>query len=324
MGLLFSVIIPVYNGLEHDLPRCLDSVWSQPIDAGLYEVLCVDDVSTDGSRQWITEQTAIHANLRLIENEANRRQGGARNHGMQQARGRYIVFIDQDDYFHPGALAKTTAIAAEGDLDVLVVDNSREVPGKVNNEPHHRLKSEGVVPGREFIVHNAIPYSPWNYIFRRSLALDGSILFVEHERIEDVDWVHRLLLATEKVGYYPHVQVHNIIGSGATTMTAHLNPDTVYSYMRASSRLYALATTQTGEVANCIARAGYLYFYWGLRQCLFFSDKAATKARHIKANASPHIHRLATSHPLAFTRLTNLLSPLVRPLMKLWRRFRYT
>lgn len=324
MELLFSVIIPVYNGLEHDLPRCLDSIWSQPIDGERYEVLCVDDVSTDDTRQWIIEQTAIHVNLRLVENEENRRQGGARNHGMDRARGRYIVFIDQDDYFHAGALAKTTAIAAEGDLDVLVMDNSREVPGKVNNEPHHRLESEGVVSGKDFIVHNAIPYSPWNYIFRRSLVVAGSIRFVEHERIEDVDWVHRLLLAADKVGYCPDVQVHNIIGSGATTMTAHLNPDTVYSYMRASRRLHTLATTQTGEVADTITRACNLYFYWGLRQCLFFSDNAVTKASHIKANASPGMHSFATSHPITFARLTNLLSPVVRPLMKLWRRIRYT
>ena len=324
MELLFSVIIPVYNGLEHDLPRCLDSIWSQPIDAGQYEVLCVDDVSTDNTRQWISDQMAMHANLRLVKNAENRRQGGARNHGMHEARGRYIVFIDQDDYFHPGTLAKTTSMAAGSELDVLVVDNSREVPGKVNNEPHHHLKSEGIVPGREFIEQNAIPYSPWNYVFRRSVAVDGSIWFVEHERIEDVDWVHRLLLAAVRVGYCSEVQVHNIIGSGATTMTAHLNPDTVYSYMRASRRLNDLAAPLSGGVADRILRACDLYFYWGLRQCLFFSDKASTKAWHIKANSSPHMHRFATSHPLAFAHITNLLSPVVRPLMKLWRRIRYT
>lgn len=50
-----SIVIPVYNGLTHDLPRCLDSIWMQPLEASLYEVICIDDCSTDDTRQWLAE-----------------------------------------------------------------------------------------------------------------------------------------------------------------------------------------------------------------------------------------------------------------------------
>lgn len=59
----FSIVIPVYNGLTLGLPKCLDSIWRQPLDKSIYEVICVDDCSTDGTRAWLWEQTASHDNL---------------------------------------------------------------------------------------------------------------------------------------------------------------------------------------------------------------------------------------------------------------------
>lgn len=72
----FSIIIPVYNGVTMGLSRCLDSIWSQPLDGTLYEVICVDDCSTDDTREWLRGQERLHANLRVFENEKNIRQGG--------------------------------------------------------------------------------------------------------------------------------------------------------------------------------------------------------------------------------------------------------
>lgn len=53
----FSVIIPVYNGISHNLPQCLNSIWHQPIDTNLYEVICIDDCSTDDTRNWLIKQS---------------------------------------------------------------------------------------------------------------------------------------------------------------------------------------------------------------------------------------------------------------------------
>lgn len=95
----FSIIIPVYNGLSHDLPICLESIWKQPLSPSLYEVICVDDCSTDDTCEWLDEEATKHSNLRIIKHTVNKRQGGGRNTGMKAAHGRYIIFIDQDDYF---------------------------------------------------------------------------------------------------------------------------------------------------------------------------------------------------------------------------------
>lgn len=72
----FSIVIPVYNGVNTGLPQCLDSIWGQPLAQDLYEVIAVDDCSTDNTRQWLHDQARQHPNLRVIENEVNIRQGG--------------------------------------------------------------------------------------------------------------------------------------------------------------------------------------------------------------------------------------------------------
>lgn len=74
----FSIIIPVYNGLSHGLSICLDSIWNQPLDGLLYEVICVDDCSTDGTRDWLHQQEKKHDNLFVIDNKENIRQGGGK------------------------------------------------------------------------------------------------------------------------------------------------------------------------------------------------------------------------------------------------------
>lgn len=64
-----SIIIPVYNGLQHSVQQCLDSIWIQSLDKATYEVICIDDCSTDCTRSWLKEQQKEHDNLVVIENE---------------------------------------------------------------------------------------------------------------------------------------------------------------------------------------------------------------------------------------------------------------
>ena len=90
MGVFFSIIIPVYNG-EQYIKNCLDSIYRQGLGDDDFEVICVNDCSTDNTAQVISEYGKFHQNLRLINHETNRRQGGARNTGVKVAEGKYIL-----------------------------------------------------------------------------------------------------------------------------------------------------------------------------------------------------------------------------------------
>ncbi len=89
-----SIVIPVYNA-EKYLRLCLDSLLNQTLDD--FEIICVDDCSTDSSSDILAEYTKLDTRIRVITNEENRGQGYSRNKGIEYAQGEYIGFVDADD-----------------------------------------------------------------------------------------------------------------------------------------------------------------------------------------------------------------------------------
>ena len=98
-----SVIIPVYN-VEPYLKQCMDSVVGQTLKD--IEIICVDDGSTDGSLDILREYAAEDNRIQIIE-QKNAGAGAARNNGMRHATGKYLSFLDSDDFFEPTYAGKS-------------------------------------------------------------------------------------------------------------------------------------------------------------------------------------------------------------------------
>ena len=116
-GVMLSVIIPVYN-VEKYLNACLDSVISQSFTD--YEILLVDDGSTDSSAGLCLEAAAGAPDKIFVFRKENGGASSARNFGLRQASGKYVLFLDSDDHLAPNALetAVKAAESAEADLTV--------------------------------------------------------------------------------------------------------------------------------------------------------------------------------------------------------------
>ena len=99
----FSIIIPVYN-TENYLKQCLDSIITQTID--LFEIICIDDGSTDNSLNILKEYAQKYENITVIS-QKNLGVSAARNKGLEVAQGRYILFVDSDDFIEPNLLEET-------------------------------------------------------------------------------------------------------------------------------------------------------------------------------------------------------------------------
>lgn len=115
-----SIIIPVYNR-EATIVDCLDSIANQTLDPNLFEVIVIDDCSTDDSVEVIRNYTKI-PNLRLIVLSDN--SGGAskpRNIGIDKALGEYLIFIDSDDCITQNALKLALNLAIQEDLDMVII-----------------------------------------------------------------------------------------------------------------------------------------------------------------------------------------------------------
>ena len=119
-----SVIVPVYNMTgEGKLQFCLNSLINQTIDD--YEIIAVDDASTDHSLEVLREYEKRYPHLvRVLAHDVNKRQGGAKNTGLRAARGEWIGFIDSDDWITPDYYEKLLNKAAETGADMVGCDYS--------------------------------------------------------------------------------------------------------------------------------------------------------------------------------------------------------
>lgn len=112
----FSIVVPNYNN-EAYIAGCLDSLLNQDFDD--YEVIVVDDCSTDGSQAIIESYTAKSDRIHLAPHEENRGPHPARKTGVEAARGEYVLFVDADDEMMPGALKEIYAYASQEQPDII-------------------------------------------------------------------------------------------------------------------------------------------------------------------------------------------------------------
>lgn len=183
--MLISIIIPVYN-VERYLSQCLDSVLNQSYD-GDYEVICVDDGSTDGSPAILEEYAGKSDKIKIIRQE-NRGLGGARNMGLRAARGRYVWFVDSDDWIEQEALA--TLAKSIGDEDIVCFNGRRYFEDGTVEIPDSGIE-EGNLTGWEYYGRYALSKRNFHFvcvvlrIYRREFLLADSLFFEEGIYHED-------------------------------------------------------------------------------------------------------------------------------------------
>ncbi|MFI3278463.1 MAG: glycosyltransferase family 2 protein [Rikenellaceae bacterium] len=239
-NILLSIIVPVYNGLSEGLRECLESIWRQGLDSNIFEVICIDDCSLDDSKKWIRAEQSRHTNLRLVENKVNVRQGGARNAGIREAVGKYLMFIDQDDFYADGALCKVRDFIMGADLDTLFCDSVYCFKGCLGTKLQLDFKHQYVMSGEEFIKKNGYAYAPWRFVVNREFYNSYDIKFVENCRIEDVDWSFKLIYYAKKMQYQPILLIYYIKSDTGTMDTMHRNYETLLANVVAANRTYDL------------------------------------------------------------------------------------
>ncbi len=184
---LLSVVVPVYNVALY-LEECLTSLLTQGLNANELEVIIINDGSTDGSDLLASKWVKRHRNFHLIS-QKNSGLSAARNTGIKQASGDYIVFLDSDDIVPDQAYRHM--------LDVLLETGSDFITGAVQ-----RLSRDGEVrtfnrtadlfekTRKKISIINHPEYirdtTPWNKMYKRQFILDSSIVFPDGRIYEDV------------------------------------------------------------------------------------------------------------------------------------------
>jgi glycosyltransferase involved in cell wall biosynthesis len=173
-----SVIVPVFDpGARID--RCIESLLGQSLSAAEYEVVFVDDGSTDGTGERLEELAAQYAHVTTVRIPNSGWPGRPRNVGIDTARGEFVYFVDHDDWIGPEALERlyATAIADHADLVIgKVVGHDKAVPRSLFRENVHDLGLRAA-PFNLLTPHK---------LFRRALLVEHGIRFPEgRRRLED-------------------------------------------------------------------------------------------------------------------------------------------
>lgn len=212
--MLLSVIMPVYN-VENTVTKAIESVLNQSMED--LELILVDDGSTDNSGPICDEYNSKDARVQVIH-KINGGLSSARNVGLDKAKGKYVTFIDSDDYLGPDIYSKFNKYCSNEDIDLFFFNICR-----VRNNRENILLSRNVhLKSPQEIVKALFDYSgvdfyAWNKIYHRELFLD--VRYPEGKLYEDIIPSYEVAkkstsaIVTEQVGYYYIDNVTSIVNS---------------------------------------------------------------------------------------------------------------
>ena len=214
-----SIIVPVYN-VETFLNKCVDSLLAQDLPKEDYEIILVDDGSTDGSGNLCDSLAEEHGNIRVIHQQ-NRGLSGARNAGIPVASGDYVLFVDSDDYLCPNVLGTLVGRMEDQDLDILRFNYQNVNMDGAVFEPNKYVKpfvdySSEVCDGETFLNERlGFACYAWQFMVKASILQQEGNGFKEGIYFEDVEWTPRILLLARRVASTDTVVYNYLFRTGS-------------------------------------------------------------------------------------------------------------
>ena len=236
--MLVSFIIPSYNSAQ-TIRRCLDSIYALTLKQEEFEVIFVDDCSTDDTCVIVAKYQALYNNLVLLRQPKNNRQGAARNRGVSIAKGEYICFVDSDDAVTEGIVTAIRS-AKENSTDmaafhyVFVNENEQHTKEAVRLDFNEGQLFSGID------MQNAHPYwcsGPVAYVYNRAFLEQVNYPFVEGMLYEDSDFVAVHLYYAKRMTYVSELGYIAYHRSGSTTHS--MTYKNVADYMLLGTRMLA-------------------------------------------------------------------------------------
>jgi glycosyltransferase involved in cell wall biosynthesis len=226
--LQLSIVVPVYNAAPY-LEDCVRSLLDQDLQASEYEILLINDGSTDDSLR-IAEQLCTRSpNVKVISRE-NRGIGATRNLGLDRSAGEFLWFVDSDDVIARNCLGTLLRGLRGYQLD-LITYHIRMVRERVVDRP--ALRGFVFLPGKalmevssgvQYIADHNYSNGPWSYIIRSKYLRETNLRFIEDRWCEDAMFSISLLSAASRVGHLPvaaYAYVKNPNSNMSTKTVSH-------------------------------------------------------------------------------------------------------
>ena len=202
-----SIIIAAYN-VETFIEKCILSCYDADL-ASSYEIIVVNDGSTDRTLHIVEEQKAIVPNLKLV-NQTNSGLGAARNMGLRHAEGQYLWMIDGDDFLTDGAV-QVVLSALSSALDMYAYNfNITDESGNIIKSQYSDEFPDHIISGSHYYSLNYESSYTAQFIFRKMLFVDNAIWFHERINMQDSEILPRLMYFADKI-IYNSLPVYNYV-----------------------------------------------------------------------------------------------------------------
>lgn len=197
-----SIIIPAYNAAKY-LNRCIESVAKQDLPYGCYEVIVINDGSTDDTVAVLDLLCGRYSFLKYVT-VANAGVSCARNRGIVESSGEYLLFLDADDSIFPNTLRAIYQEMSLNQLDMMLMNYLFiSAHGECLELPYHMGEnSRKIVSGREFLLKDRFPPLLWIYAYRRLFLLENKLTMIPI-RHEDEEFIPRAVYKATRIKYYP-------------------------------------------------------------------------------------------------------------------------
>lgn len=243
-----SIIVPVYN-VEKYVRACIESIFKQGLDESRFEVIIVNDGSTDRSMEVIADIVEQHKNITVF-NQENQSLSVARNKGIFLANGEYIFMPDSDDFLIENSLPPLLdkALETKADLvvaDFLVIEDKDMANFKGVEQKEFSVQEK---TGQQLYMDHLNPYQcyVWRTLYRRQYLHDIRVSFIRGINYQDVPFTHRCYLNAQrclKASWLLYVYRKNRPGAATTRFTVE------------KSRSYCIAMAATWNLRDIMGLA---------------------------------------------------------------------
>ena len=216
-----SIIVPVYNVSKY-LEKCLDSLLCQDLRPEEYEIIIVNDGSTDNSEEIAKRYAETYSNVHLLT-QANGGLSAARNTGIKQAVGKYIQFVDSDDYLEPNVLGALVKKMEHEQLDVLRFNYQNVNEEYQVYEPYKDYKPfvdySDIVTSGETFLNDRLGYACYavQFIIKASILKQENNYFKSGIYFEDTEWTPRTLIQAKRVSSTNLMVYNYLLREGSIT-----------------------------------------------------------------------------------------------------------
>lgn len=233
--MILSFIIPVYNTAEY-LDKCISSIVNQELDSNSFEIIIVNDGSTDNSKQIIDAWQAKAKQIEVITT-SNNGLGTARNIAIKASKGKYIFFVDSDDYLFNQSLTGLMDYAKKSSTDIIGFNWALvDADGKFKLQRSNKISYDDAMSGAEYMSKHNLKAGVCFYLYKGDFLRNTPLFMPEGVYHEDEYFLPKAFLFAEKIVFinqtvYAYYQRKDSISNRS---------DSNFSEKRVADKLYIL------------------------------------------------------------------------------------